>query len=59
MSNDTPQRFPEGTDVRVLPCTKRTWCLLDEGHSGGCVEKPRAAIPREDFGPEASKKRRW
>jgi hypothetical protein len=50
---------PPIPDERRQPCTKRTWCVLDEGHDGDCVEVPRRDLPPSDFGPERAKRRRW
>lgn len=44
-------------DTRRRPCAKRTWCVLDLGHAGWCVETPRHAHPAPDFGPNRSKTR--
>jgi len=28
-------------ETRVLPCTRKTWCILGRDHSGDCEEKNR------------------
>jgi hypothetical protein len=45
--------------TRVQPCVKTTWCTEHDGHAGPCLEEPRTEHAPEDFGPEASKRRRY
>lgn len=54
MSDETPP-----VD-RVQPCTRRTWCTRPEHpEHEPCHEVPRKPLPPSDFGPGASKARRW
>jgi hypothetical protein len=43
-------------DTRAKPCSLRSWCLLDQGHAGSCVEVPRGKHPAPDFMPKGSKR---
>lgn len=38
------------------PCTKTTWCTLDEDHEGSCIEVERKPIEPTDFGPRYKRK---
>lgn len=40
-------------------CTVRVWCCEPHGHEGNCTEAMRRVLPPTDFGPEASRRRRW
>lgn len=46
-------------DFRPVPCRKTTWCTSEDGHAAACLEEPRTEHAPEDFGPEASKRRRY
>lgn len=38
--------------ARILPCPKRTWCILHRDHDGNCEEYPRRPQPKPDYGPK-------
>lgn len=40
-------------------CQLSAWCLLRHGHSDECKTKPKREIAASDFGPEATKRRRY
>ena len=45
---------------RPQPCTRRTWCIrLEHPDTEPCHEVARRPIEPSDFGPNASKARRW
>ena len=46
-------------EFRPMPCRKTTWCTSEDGHAAACLEEPRGEHAPEDFGPEASKQRRY
>lgn len=55
--NDTPR--PPIVD-RPQPCTRRTWCIRTEHpDTEPCHEMARRPMEPTDFGPNASKGRRW
>lgn len=54
-----------GEYVAAKPCAKRlntipiSWCTRPNGHEPPCSAPIVAQIEESDFGPEASKRRRW
>lgn len=47
------------TALRVLPCTKRTWCMLHRDHDGSCVEIPRREHERPEWDRRTPDPKGW
>jgi len=55
-----PRGLLDAMSERPRPCCRRTWCIREEhADNEPCHEVPRVAMPETDFGPNASKGRRW
>lgn len=58
--DDDPRGLLDAATERPRPCCRRTWCIREEhANNEPCHEVPRVAIEQTDFGPEASKRRRY
>jgi len=57
--------FTDGRDegdgiARRAPCVVRTWCVLELGHAGSCVEAPRETnTERQDWDKRTPDPRGW